>query len=439
MSSTGLIGFIMMMVMMLLLVKSRIPPAVVFSILPLVTGIMAGFKPLELYAYITEGVSSVFPVAIMFGMAMIFFGLLGHLGVFSYLIGRLLSRKGDDARSIMVITVLISAIGHLSGSGAVSYLLIIKSCRPIYEQKGIPLTQLMCLSSLTLGVMNMVPWAGPCGRIAGALQTGVIAIWRYCIPAQMIGLCVILLIAIYLAEKQNIVGKSAELKCSEATEDWKYGGISPELEEETVKPKHFMFNWGCVITAILILSVIKIPPSVVFGIGSIVVIIKNYGISENGIQAVKKNGIQALQVVITVLSTGFLVGILAVSPLMDGMTHMISAVMPGDLMRYAHILMGILANPISWFISGEVQIFGLVPLAAEFAAKAGIPAAAAGAAYLIPYSTVIFVLPTTVSVQLGLSLCGLKLKDHVRITYKWSLLCSLLMLGISVVIGVIPI
>ena len=82
------------------------------------------------------------------------------------------------------MTVFVSAIAHLSGSGAVSYLIVITTCKSIYNENKIPLTNLMCLSSLTFGVMNMLPWAGPCGRLAGVLNTDPVSIWRFVYPVS---------------------------------------------------------------------------------------------------------------------------------------------------------------------------------------------------------------------------------------------------------------
>ena len=106
---------------------------------------------------------------------------------------------------------------------------------------------------------------------------------------------------------------------------------------------------------------------------------------------------------------------------------------------HAPVLLGAISSVNSWFVSGEVQIFGLVPIAAQLSGLAGIAPAAVGAAFLIPYSAVVFVLPTTVSVHLGLDLCGVSLRDHVKETYKWSVLCSLSMLGFAILSGVLPV
>ena len=76
--------------------------------------------------------------------------------------------------------------------------------------------------------------------------------------------------------------------------------------------------------------------------------------------------------IFTVLASGFLVGIVTYSPMLGGMTEMISCLLPQSLETYPHILLGIASNPISWVLSGEAEIFGLLPIAAKLAAARGL-------------------------------------------------------------------
>ena len=88
--------------------------------------------------------------------------------------------------------------------------------------------------------------------------------------------------------------------------------------------------------------------------------------------------------------------------------------------EHIHILLGALANPISWIMSGEVEIFDSCQLLQKIASECQIAVEVTAAAFLIPYSAVIFVLPMTVSVHLGLSLCGVSLESISGQTYLWT-------------------
>ena len=288
----------------------------------------------------------------------------------------------------------------------------------------------MCLSSLTFGVVNMVPWAGPCGRVASALQLDAAEIWRKCIPSQLFGICLVLLIGYILSKK------GGEAKNTESEKEVLKKKALEEKHMIPVKPDHFMFYISCMAISIVILAVTHIPPFAVFMVGSGVLLTVDFKGKRKAL--LLKYLYQVRTMIFTVLASGFLVGIVTYSPMLSGMTEMISCLLPQSLETYPHILLGIASNPISWVLSGEAEIFGLLPIAAKLAAAKGIAPEITGAAFLIPYSAVVFVLPATISVHLGLSMCNMNFKEHAKETYKWSVLCSIGMLAFAVLTGVIP-
>lgn len=418
-------GFLMMAIMMILLLRTKIRPMIIFIVLPAAAGIGMGFSASELLAYILEGLKNVFPTAILFASAILFFGLLDAEGVFEWTAEKLKHKMKDNERSIMVLTVIISVIAHLSGSGAVSYLITTNACRNMYVRSRIPVTKLMCLCSLTFGVMNMIPWGGPCGRLAAVLNVPSSEIWRYCIPSQMFGICVVLVIALYMSRR----GENTAMHSS----------IHVEMEIKEEKPVRATANIAVLAVALILLLLLPVEPFIIFITGDVILMLVNKTGRKDRRRIIKKCVKQAAPVVITVLSTGVLTGVLTQSPLLGSMSSFFAELLPQTVSAHAPVLLGAISSVNSWFVSGEVQIFGLVPIAAQLSGLAGIAPAAVGAAFLIPYSAVVFVLPTTVSVHLGLDLCGVSLRDHVKETYKWSVLCSLSMLGFAILSGVLPV
>ena len=65
MSFLGIMGFVLMILMVVLLLKGKTIPAVVFILLPIIVGFLVGFTPGEMADYIKEGVSSVSTTAIL--------------------------------------------------------------------------------------------------------------------------------------------------------------------------------------------------------------------------------------------------------------------------------------------------------------------------------------------------------------------------------------
>lgn len=203
MNMLGIAGFLMMFVMVFLLLKSKTIPAVVFVVLPIVTGLLVGFTPAELCDYIAQGISSVSTTAILFIFAVIFFGIMSDAGVFERIVNKVVGFAGNNVLILFWVTILIAFIGHLDGSGATTLLITIPPLLPIYRRLGIRPIVLLGITCLTMGVMNMVPWGGPCGRLATALEVGIADIWKYCIPAQAAGLVFIALTCVFLAKREK--------------------------------------------------------------------------------------------------------------------------------------------------------------------------------------------------------------------------------------------
>lgn len=431
MDISGIMGFALMICMTLLVYKIKVSLGILFMTLPVIAGFLSGFSMAEMSLYILKGIENVIPVALMFATAILFFGILNETGTFTAIITKIAGRFHLTRKNIFLMTVFVSAIAHLSGSGAVSYLIVITTCKSIYNENKIPLTNLMCLSSLTFGVMNMLPWAGPSGRLAGVLNTDPVSIWRLCIPSQIFGILMVCVIACILSNYQKLsdIDSLSENNCKQCIARNK-----PILIQQSRKKR--CLSVGIMTIIIILLIITRISSWIVFMMGlSVISIINLKEVKKMELMKyIKSAGIMAG----TVLASGVMVGVLTQSSMLTSMSEMISGLLPVSMREHIHILLGVLANPISWIMSGEVEIFGFMPIAAKIASECQIAVEVTAAAFLIPYSAVIFVLPMTVSVHLGLSLCGVSLREHIRQTYLWTLFLSITMLGFAIIIGILP-
>lgn len=238
--------------------------------LPVIAGFLSGFSMAEMSLYILKGIENVIPVALMFATAILFFGILNETGTFTAIITKIAGRFHLTRKNIFLMTVFVSAIAHLSGSGAVSYLIVITTCKSIYNENKIPLTNLMCLSSLTFGVMNMLPWAGPCGRLAGVLNTDPISIWRLCIPSQIFGILMVCVIACILSNYQKLsdIDSLSENNCKQCIARNK-----PILIQQSRKKR--CLSVGIMTIIIILLIITRISSWIVFMMGLSVISIIN--------------------------------------------------------------------------------------------------------------------------------------------------------------------
>lgn len=284
MDISGIMGFVLMICMTLLVYKIKVSLGILFMTLPVIAGFLSGFSMAEMSLYILKGIENVIPVALMFATAILFFGILNETGTFTAIITKIAGRFHLTRKNIFLMTVFVSAIAHLSGSGAVSYLIVITTCKSIYNENKIPLTNLMCLSSLTFGVMNMLPWAGPCGRLAGVLNTDPVSIWRLCIPSQIFGILMVCVIACILSNYQKLsdIDSLSENNCKQCIARNK-----PILIQQS--RKKCCLSVGIMTIIIILLIITRISSWIVFMMGlSVISIINLKRSKENGINEIHK-------------------------------------------------------------------------------------------------------------------------------------------------------
>ena len=434
MNMLGIAGFLMMFVMVFLLLKSKTIPAVVFVVLPIVTGLLVGFTPAELCDYIAQGISSVSTTAILFIFAVIFFGIMSDAGVFERIVNKVVGFAGNNVLILFWVTILIAFIGHLDGSGATTLLITIPPLLPIYRRLGIRPIVLLGITCLTMGVMNMVPWGGPCGRLATALEVGTADIWKYCIPAQAAGLVFITLTCVFLAKREKKLGAGAAVRTDKAGEDAGADGDKEDIR----RPGLFWVNTALILVVVAVLVLTKIPTHITFLVAMCIALVINYPSQKMQDQRIKAHATSALTMAFTALASGALIGIMGKSPMLDAMTQLVLGFMPESLAPHLHVAFGFVNNPLSMIIHGDALTYGIIPIINQITSPYGIPPAAVGAAFLITFGPAIYIMPMTAATYLGLGLADVELKDHIKFAYPLCLGCAVVMLAFVVITGIIP-
>ena len=434
MSFLGIMGFVLMILMVVLLLKGKTIPAVVFILLPIIVGFLVGFTPGEMADYIKEGVSSVSTTAILFIFAVMFFGIMSDAGVFDRIVGTVVGYVGNNLMLLMFATVLIAFIGHLDGSGATTLLITLPPLLPVYKKLNVRTVVLLGITCLTMGVMNIVPWGGPCGSTAAALEVAPNDIWKYCIPAQVFGVAVILALCVFFAKSEKKRG--AGLPAGAVAD----AGVASQIGEdrEYARPRLFWFNIALIVLVVLALTLTKIPTHITFMIALAVGLMVNYPNQKDQQARVKAHATDALTMAFTALASGALIGIMGKSPMLDAMTQMVLSFIPESMAPHSHILFAAVNSPLSMIIHGDALTYGIVPIVNQIVSGYGIPAAAVGAAFLITYGPTIYIMPMTAATYLGLGLADVELKDHIAFALKWAILLATLQLLFVVVTGIIP-
>ena len=435
MSVLGVAGFALMIIIVVLLLKGKSAPATIFILAPIIVGFLVGFTPAEMSEYIASGVSGVSTTAILFIFAVMFFGVMNDAGVFDRIVNAVLKLVGNNVLLLMFATVLIAIVGHLDGSGATTLLICIPPLLPIYKKMKVRPIVLLSLTTLTMGVMNIVPWGGPCGRTAAALEVTTTELWHYCIPAQIFGIVAILGLCVLFANMEKKRGAGYVALSADQTQE------TTEVAEqvnELHRPKLFWFNIALIVAVVLMLTLTKIATHITFMIAMSIALMVNYPSQKAQMERVKAHATDALTMAFTALASGVLIGIMGKSPMLNAMTEMVLSVMPESFAPHLHVFFAAINSPLSMIIHGDALTYGILPIVNQIVSAYGIPAAAVGAAFLITFGPTIYIMPMTAATYMGLGLAQVELKDHIAFSLKWAIALAVLMLAFVVLTGIIP-
>ena len=92
----SVIGFVLMAVLMVVLIKSWVSPPVAFIGLPLIAAVIAGFSAEEIGGFIGTGMKSMLSTAILFVFSISYFTLMDEIGLFDPII-KFLTTRGQQA------------------------------------------------------------------------------------------------------------------------------------------------------------------------------------------------------------------------------------------------------------------------------------------------------------------------------------------------------
>lgn len=103
------------------------------TLVPVIGAFITGFGLEDLSTFFEEGLGSVMKVVVMFIFAIIFFGILQDVGLFTPIIRTLIKTTRGNVVAVAVGTGLIGVVAHLDGSGSTTFLLTIPALLPLYQ------------------------------------------------------------------------------------------------------------------------------------------------------------------------------------------------------------------------------------------------------------------------------------------------------------------
>src|ERR687897_175268 len=165
-----------------------------FVLVPLATAVAGGFSG-EVGAFAVDGLRTVAPVAALIMFAVLYFGLMIDVGLFTPLIERLLGFVHGDPVRLCLATAALAMLVALDGDGATTFLISITALLPVHRRLGMTPLVLPAIVALAAGVMNLLPWGGPTARAMSVLRAGVDQVFIPVLPAMGMGIVWVFFVA----------------------------------------------------------------------------------------------------------------------------------------------------------------------------------------------------------------------------------------------------
>lgn len=430
----ALVGFIMIAVIVFLLLKGKMSPIVVLTVIPTVAALILGFGPLEVADFIKEGIGTTTSNGILFIFSVIYFGVMSDTGMFDVIVNFLVKRAGNSVIAVTVATAIIATIAHLDGTTATTVLITIPALYPVYKRMNIDTKILLCLTGACMGVMNLLPWGGPVARAATGLSMDANELWHMLIPIQIIGLAMNMVLAVLLGMLAVKQGAGAGKGIAVETDEKK-----KEEEDALRRPKLLIFNLLLTVFLIAVLSVGIVTSYVAFLVALCLALAVNYPDQKLQDKLVKKHAPAALMISATLFSAGAMVGIFDGTGMLTEMATAIMGIIPDFLGQFIHIIFGILALPLGLCIGTDAYFYGIMPLVMQVGETYGVASLNTAITMVIGKNLALMVSPLVPATFLAIGLTNTELKDHMKFSIPPYWIVSIIMLVFAVVIGVVAV
>ena len=462
----GILGIVTIVAIVVTLFKSKTQPAIAFIVFPAILGLVLvlggrfGFD--DLAAMIKAGFNSTAPTAALFVFSVLYFGIMSDAGMFDVIIGKLMKLIGNNVIGVCVMTCIIALIGHLDGGGASTFCIVVPAMLPIYKKMNMRTTSLLRIAVLAMGVLNLMPWAGPTMRAATVLGIEAGSLWSTIIPIQIFGIVLALAHSVLTGfqEKKRGAGlpEGASLDLAES---------KSSEEQELARPKLFWFNLLLTIAVIALLIWDEFPSYVPFMLGVSVALFVNYGATAKmhkkiinlhaGPALMMCSTLMGAAVLMGVLTTSFnyklddagnIIGLVAASAKSTAATDvpsvvrclagLITAILPAAIGQHLPLVIGLLSVPLALAFDTDSYFYGMLPVIIAIGEGFGVAGLPIAVAMVVCRNCATFISPMVPATLLGTGLADVDIKDHIKSSFLWVWGFSIACMLFAIVLGIMP-
>ncbi|WP_081239356.1 CitMHS family transporter [Streptomyces viridosporus] len=477
-----ILGFAMIATFLVLIMMKKMSPIAALVLIPALFCVFVG-KGAHLGDYVIDGVSSLAPTAAMLMFAIVYFGVMIDVGLFDPIVRGILRFCKADPMRIVVGTALLAAIVSLDGDGSTTFMITVSAMYPLYKRLKMSLVVMTGVAAMANGVMNTLPWGGPTARAATALKLDASDVFVPMIPALLVGLLGVVLLAYVLGLRERrrlgalTLGETPAEEGTGAREtetvlvgagtgtgtgsgavtgagpgkeapsaggsgagtdtdarDDDFRGLDPD--RPTLRPKLYWFN--ALLTVVLLTAMIMewLPIPVLFLLGAALALTVNFPHIPDQKARIAAHADNVLNVSGMVFAAAVFTGVLQGTGMVDHMAEWLVGIVPEAMGPHMALVTGVLSLPLTYFMSNDGFYFGVLPVLAEAGAAHGVSPLEMARASLVgqplhmssPLVPAVYVLVGMARVEFG---------DHTRFVVKWAALTCLLILAAGILFGII--
>ena len=446
----ALLGFLTIASIVTCLFKSKTHPAIAFITFPSILAIilvLGGYYTVgNINTLIKGGFSSTSGTAALFVFSVLYFGIMSDTGMFDVIINKLMKYVGTNVVHVCVVTAIIALIAHLDGGGASTFCIVIPAMLPVFKKMGMRPTSLLTICTISMGVLNLMPWAGPTMRAASVLGMDASALWRDILPVQAIGVAMALGTAfiVGMMEKKRGAGSSALTEAD--TEGIEAKDCESDKNADLKRFNLFAVNLALTVGIIALLVWGKFPGYFPFMIGCASALFINYGASAKlHKRVINLHAGPALMMCSTLMGAAVLMGVLVktakvgstvIPSVVTCMSATIAEFIPEALGSHLSLLIGFLSVPLALCFDTDSYFYGMLPIMIGIGQQFNVSPESLGVAMVICRNCATFISPMVPATLLGCGLAEVDIKDHIKATFLWVWGFSIICMIFSIAFGI---
>ncbi|PYY69023.1 citrate transporter [Pseudomonas jessenii] len=422
------LSYAMITSFMYLIMSKRLSPLVALLLVPIVFGCLSGFTT-QLGGMMYDGIKMLAPTGIMLTFAILYFCMMTDAGLFNPLIKVLLRLVKGDPRKIVIGTAVLGLCVGLDGDGATTYIIATAAFLPIYRLTGIRLQVMATVLLMAIGVMNILPWAGPFSRAASAMHVDITELFLKMVPIMIAGGVWVIFAAWWLGRME-----------------YRRLGLVVVSEDEVLKgyahirlsdPK-FLLNVVLTIALISCMMLNLMPLPILFMVAFGLACLVNFPTLKQQKEVIARHADNVMAVTLLIFAAGIFVGIMGGTGMIKAISDNLITLLPQQAGHYMSVITALLSMPFTYVLTNDAFYFGVLPILAETAAHYGIGPHEMAIASLIG-QPVHLLSPLVASTYLLCGLLDIDYGDNQRVSLKWTFGTVVVMLFAAIAIGAITV